>query len=52
MKQLRAPVFRDAGMGMGLSISKSIIDAHGGRMGYEDPDGGGARFYFELPAAT
>lgn len=40
---------RKGGSGLGLSISKSIIELHGGSIGYESADGGGARFYFELP---
>ncbi|NNF18107.1 MAG: PAS domain S-box protein [Gammaproteobacteria bacterium] len=36
------------GMGMGLSISKSIISAHGGTIGFEHPSGLGARFWFIL----
>lgn len=40
------------GMGLGLSISRSIILAHGGRMwGSNNPEGG-ATFSFVLPAAT
>lgn len=41
---------KDAGMGMGLPISRSIIEAHGGRIRADnDSTLGGARFRFELP---
>jgi len=39
------------GMGMGLSISKSIIEAHGGRIWAESVEGVGATFCFTLPGA-
>ena len=35
--------------GLGLSIVKSIVEAHGGRVGVESRRGGGARFWFTLP---
>ena len=39
------------GMGVGLSISYKIIEAHGGRLWHEPEPGGGTRFSFTLPAA-
>jgi two-component system, LuxR family, sensor kinase FixL len=39
------------GMGMGLSISRTIIDAHGGRLWAENSDDSGAAFRFTLPVA-
>ena len=37
------------GMGIGLAISRTIIDAHGGRLWAENPPEGGAAFHFSLP---
>src|SRR5437870_1888845 len=37
------------GVGLGLSIVKSIVEAHGGLVGVESRRGGGARFWFTVP---
>ncbi len=42
---------KEDGMGIGLAISRTIIDAHGGRLWAENPPGGGAAFHFSLPVA-
>jgi PAS domain S-box-containing protein len=38
------------GMGLGLSICRTIIEAHGGELWYEPTDRGGAQFCFTLPS--
>lgn len=43
---------RKEGLGMGLAIVRSIIEAHGGRVTVKNAGGGGACFDFTLPAAV
>jgi hypothetical protein len=42
---------KTTGVGMGLSICRSIIDAHGGRLWADANGSRGAVFQFTLPAA-
>lgn len=42
---------KQKGMGLGLSISKSIIEAHGGHMWAEQKPEGGVAFFFTVPFA-
>ena len=39
------------GAGIGLAICRSLVEAMGGRIGVLAAEGGGARFWFELPLA-
>ncbi len=51
LQQVFDPFFttKPNGMGMGLPISRTIIEAHGGMLWAENKNGGGAVFRFTLP---
>ena len=56
LDQVFEPFFtsKNDGMGIGLSISRSIVEAHGGKLWAENGPRGGATFRFTVPmhAAT
>jgi len=48
-KFYRGDDHKTGGLGLGLSIARGLIEAHGGRLTAENRDGGGARFVIRLP---
>jgi PAS domain S-box-containing protein len=53
LDQIFAPFFttKPDGLGLGLNICRTIVEAHGGFMTVENRAGGGAAFSFTLPTA-
>ncbi|MEJ0001402.1 MAG: ATP-binding protein [Verrucomicrobiota bacterium] len=49
-KFFRVPEQADEGAGLGLSIAREIVLAHGGSIGVESDKGKGSEFFFTLPA--
>jgi signal transduction histidine kinase len=43
--------FNSSGMGLGLSIAKGLVEAHGGRIWVRSEEGKGSSFYFTVPVA-
>lgn len=53
-KTLFEPFFttKETGLGLGLSISRSIISAHGGKFSFSRNPEGGTTFWFSLPTVS
>jgi signal transduction histidine kinase len=50
-KFFRVPGAPKGGVGLGLYLSREIVEAHGGRIGVESAPGAGSRFWFTVPRA-
>lgn len=49
LRFFRVPGSTTGGAGLGLSIAKEIVEAHGGKIGVESEPDRGSTFYFQIP---
>jgi two-component system, NtrC family, sensor kinase len=51
LSQVFDPFFttKEHGTGLGLALTRQMVEAHGGSLGYEEPTGGGSRFVVTFP---
>ncbi len=51
-RSAKAKKIRTEGSGLGLYITKNIIESHGGKIWFESKENEGTTFYFTIPAKT